>query len=324
MKRFKNILYVNEPTAEQESTIARAVSLAVNNQADLTIVDVIPSQVVEAGIGLPSGGPISNELRAAVESDQRKAIESMVQSFKERLQIRLEVLVGKTYLEAIRAVLKNGYDLLIKPAENPTWTNKLFGSDDLHLLRKCPCPVWLMKPPEKSNYSSILAAVDFNLFTPLSSEYELNREILELASSLALSDVASLHIIHAWEALAEGMLMSRGGMSPEGVSNYVSKEQTSHRTEFYRLSEELRGWIGKDAYDHLSPKFHLPKGPAKKVIAPLAAELRADLVVMGTVARTGISGLIIGNTAEAILDQLACSVLAIKPPGFKTPVKLDE
>jgi len=322
MKRFKNILYVNEPTAEQESTIARAVSLAVNNQADLTIVDVIPTQVVTAGIGLPPGGPVSTELRAAVETDQRKAMESMVQSFKERLQIRLEILVGKTYLEAIRAVLKNGYDLLIKPAENPTWTNRLFGSDDLHLLRKCPCPVWLMKPPEKSNYSSILAAVDFNLLAPLPSENELNREILELAASLAISDFASLHLIHAWEALAEGMLTSRGGMSPEGVIDYVEKERASHRAELYRLAKELPGWIDKDAFEHLSPSFHLPKGPARIVIPAFAAELRADLVVMGTVARTGISGLIIGNTAEAILDQLSCSVLAIKPPGFKTPVEV--
>jgi universal stress protein E len=324
MKRFKNILYVNEPTAEQESTIARAVSLAVNNQADLTIVDVIPTEVVTAGIGLPPGGPMSDELRTALESDQRSALEAMVQSFKGRMHIQVEVLVGQTYLEAIRAVLKNGYDLLIKPAENPTWMNRLFGSDDLHLLRKCPCPVWLMKPPEKSDYSSILAAVDFNLLAPFPSEHELNRQILELAASLALSDFASLHIAHAWEALAEGMLMSRGGMSPEGVTNYVTKEQASHRTELYRLAEDLRGWIGKEAYDHLSPGFHLPKGPAKKVIAPMAAELGVDLVVMGTVARTGISGLIIGNTAEAILDQLTCSVLAIKPPGFKTPVKLDD
>ena len=324
MKRFKNILYLNEPAVDQASTIARAVSLAVNNQADLTIVDVIPSQVVTAGIGLPPGGPISNELRAAVESDHRKAMESMVQSFKERLQIRLEVLVGKTYLEVIRAVLKNGYDLLIKPAENPTWTNRLFGSDDLHLLRKCPCPVWLMKPPEKSNYSNILAAVDFDLLAPRHSENDLNREILELAASLTLSDAASLHIAHAWEALAERMLVSRGGVSPEGVTNYVTGEHERHRKELYRLAEQLRGWIGKEAYDYLSPGLHLPEGPAKKVIAPLAAGLGADLVVMGTVARTGISGLIIGNTAEAILDQLSCSVLAIKPRDFKTPVKFDE
>jgi nucleotide-binding universal stress UspA family protein len=324
MKRFKKILYVNEPSVNQESTVARAVSLAVNNQADLTIIDVIPTQVVTAGLGLPPGGPLAKDLQAIVESDHRKMMETMVQSSVERLQIRLDVLIGKTYLEAIRAVLKDGYDLLIKPAENPSWTNRLFGSDDLHLLRKCPCPVWLIKTPEKSNYSSIMAAVDFDLLVPSPAEDDLNREILELASSLALSDFASLHIVHAWEAIAEKTMLSRGGTSPENISNYVETEQARHRNELYRLAEKLRGWIGKDTYDYLSPRVHLPEGAGKKVIAPLAAELRADLVIMGTVARTGISGVIIGNTAEAIFDQLTCSVLAIKPPGFKTPVKLSE
>lgn len=322
MKRFKNILYVNEPTVDQTSALARVVSLAVNNQAHLTIVDVIPTQVVTAGIGLTPGGPVSEDLRAAVESDHRKALESMAQPFSERLQVRLDVLVGKTYLEAIRAVLKNGYDLLTKPAENPSWTRRLFGSDDVHLLRKCPCPVWLMKPLEKSNYGNILAAVDFDLMAPSPSENDLNREILELAASLALSDSASLHIVHAWEALAEKTMMSRGGISPEGLVNYGEREHERHRKELYRLAEQLRGWIGKEAYDYISPGFQLPEGSAKQVIAPLAVGLGADLVVMGTVARTGISGLIIGNTAEAILDQLECSVLAIKPPGFKTPVKV--
>jgi nucleotide-binding universal stress UspA family protein len=324
MRRFKNILYLNEPAVDQASAVARAVSLAENNQADLTIIDVIPTQVVTAGIGLPPGGPISKELRVVVESDRRKALESMVQPFRERLQIRLDVLVGKTFLEAIRAILKNGYDLLIKPAENPSWTNRLFGSDDLHLLRKCPCPIWLMKPAEKWNYSSVMAAVDFDSLAPLPSEHDLNREILELAASLALSDFASLHIVHAWEALPEKTISSRGGVSPEGFSTYFEGERGRHRNELYRLAEKLRTWIGKEAYDYLSPGFHLPEGPAKTVIAQLAAVLRTDLVVMGTVARTSISGMFIGNTAEAIFDQLTCSVLAIKPPGFKTPVKLDE
>jgi nucleotide-binding universal stress UspA family protein len=89
------------------------------------------------------------------------------------------------------------------------------------------------------------------------------------------------------------------------------------------LGDKLHGWIGKDEYAHLSPSFHLPKGSAKEVIAPLAMELEADLVVMGTVAHTSIRGFFMGNTAESILDQLACSVLAVKPPGFRTPVKED-
>ncbi len=324
MKSFKNILYVAEETVDQESAIARAVSMAENHQADLTIVEVIPTQMITSGIGLLTDESVPGELRVAVESDHRRALESMLDPFRERWRLRQEVLFGRKYLEAIRAVLKNGYDLLIKPAENPSWTHRLFGSDDLHLLRKCPCPVWLMKLPEKPNYSNVLAAVDFDLPAPLPSEQDLNREILELAASSALADSASLHIVHAWETHAAKTMVSRGTMSSEGLAHYVEREHDRHRNGLYRLAEQLHGWIGGEAYDFLSPGLHLPEGPAKKVIAPLAAELRADLVVMGTVARTGISGMIIGNTAEAIFDQLACSVLAVKPPGFKTPVKLDE
>ena len=48
-----------------------------------------------------------------------------------------------------------------------------------------------------------------------------------------------------------------------------------------------------------------------------------DLVVMGTVARSGIAGMLIGNTAERVLRKLPCSVLAVKPEGFTSPVRLD-
>lgn len=324
MKRFKNILYVNDSTDDQAWAIARAVCLAENKQADLTVVDVIPIEVVTAGIGLPPGGPISTDLKAAVVADHHDRLEALVKPYQQRLSIRLDVLVGNTALEVIRAVLKNAYDLVIKPAENPSWLERLFGKNDMHLLRQCPCPVWLMKPREKANYNTILAAVDFDPLGPLGTDRDLNREILELAGLLAMSNFASLHLAHAWEAFVEAPPLSKGATSLVGAAYYVEKTHARHRNGLYLLGEEMRKWIGVDTYDYLSPSLHLTKGPAKKVIPRLAAELRADLVVMGTIARTGISGLIIGNTAEAILDQLSCSVLAIKPPGFKTPVRLAE
>ncbi|MEX2133825.1 MAG: universal stress protein [Acidimicrobiia bacterium] len=62
------------------------------------------------------------------------------------------------------------------------------------------------------------------------------------------------------------------------------------------------------------------QGTASKVFPKLADVLEVGLIVMGTVARTGISGLIMGNTAETILRSVRCSVLAVKPEGFVTPV----
>jgi len=58
-------------------------------------------------------------------------------------------------------------------------------------------------------------------------------------------------------------------------------------------------------------------------VPAIAHELAVDLVVMGTVARTGIAGFFMGNTAESILTQLDCSVLTIKPPGFISPITLE-
>jgi len=63
---------------------------------------------------------------------------------------------------------------------------------------------------------------------------------------------------------------------------------------------------------------------ARIEIPALVKRIDADLVVMGTVARTGVPGFIMGNTAETILNQIDCSVFAIKPPGFETPVTMDD
>jgi nucleotide-binding universal stress UspA family protein len=310
MKLFTNILYVTEETADQASAVERAVSLAENNQAQLTIIDVIP--------------PVADEYRADTVTDRMKALEALVEPYHNRLKIQIDVLIGTTFLEVIRAVLRNAHDLVIKAAQNLDLLKRLFGSDDMHLLRKCPCPIWLMKPPEKANYERILAAVDFDPLRPIASEQALNLEILELAGSLALSDFASLHLVHAWEAFAERAMLARGDISNESITAHVEKQYSLHQDGLDMLGEMLRDRIGTDAYNSISPRFHLPKGPARKMIATLAAELQADLVVMGTVARTGISGFFIGNTAEEILNQLSCSVLAVKPPGFATPVRLAE
>jgi nucleotide-binding universal stress UspA family protein len=319
MKRFKNILYVFEQHVAQETNIARAVSLTQNNQARLTFIDVIPE--LTTGLVLPTGGPDAPDLMAAKIAERRQVLESLVAPYTAQLDFDIEILVGTKFLEVIRAVLRNDYDLVIKPAENPDWIQRLFGSDDMHLLRKCPCPVWLMKPQEKNNYECIVAAVDFDPSDIDSDEQALNQQILRLAGSLALSDFAGLHLVHAWDAPEAGFVRVWAKNPDTAEMNMIEGERARHKSGMDALVRMLRAQIGEEAYKYLSPRVHLPKGLAGKTIPALVKELKADLVVMGTVARTGIPGLIIGNTAEAIFDQLQCSVLAVKPPGFVTPVR---
>ncbi|HET9032857.1 MAG TPA: universal stress protein [Dokdonella sp.] len=319
MNLFKNILYVSESTVAEEASIMRAVSLAENNQADLTVIDVVPS--LTAGIGMPSGGPTSRDLQSATVDERRKKLEALIEPHAKRLNIQVEVLVGRTFLEVIRFVLRNKHDLLIKPAENPGFIERLFGSDDMQLLRNCPCPVWLARAGEKSKYQNILAAVDFNPDMPDAVEQDLNRQILGLAGSLAFSDFAALHVVHVWDAPSEAMVRIWANNPQVASAEYVKGVRSSHESAYDGLRQQLVERVGEDASNYLSPQFHLRRGAAATAIPETARELQADLVVMGTVARTGIAGLLIGNTAEAVLEQLQCSVLAVKPSGFVSPVK---
>lgn len=322
MKRFKHILCMVEPGDASKPAIERAVSLAENNQANLTVASVI--ERITAGIGLPDGGPISTELQAAMANEHEQKLQPLLEPYRKRIDIQTRILKGVPFLEIIREVLRNGHDLVIKSPETQDWLGRIFGSNDMHLLRKCPCPVWLIKTEAPQTYRSILAAVDVDdgySAPELKTRHVLSRKILEMAGSLALSEFSELHIVHVWDAVGESTMRGAFVRTPEKqVLAYVEQLRRQHAQALDSLLDEVKGKLGQDALDYLKPKVHLVRGWARKEIPLLAKQFNADLVVMGTVARTGIPGFIMGNTAETILNQIECSVLAIKPPGFVSPV----
>jgi len=321
MKRFKDILYVVEAGEACGPALERAVSLAESNQACLTVVDVI--ERVPTDIDVSEG----SDLQTAMMSTHEQRLKALVDPYRTRIEIQIKVLQGIPFIEIIREVLRNGRDLVIKVPEAPNWLDRLFSSANMNLLRKCPCPVWFTKPTPQKTYRLILAAVDVDDAHPpaeLKSRHTLNQQILEMASSLALSDFAELHIVHVWEAWGESCL---GGpfinMPEEKVLAFVEKVKLQRATNLDALMGEMASNLGQETVDYLKPKTHLVKGRPPKEIPELAKRIEADLVVMGTVARTGVPGFIMGNTAETILNKIDCSVLAIKPPGFVTPVTLE-
>ncbi|MDX1599147.1 MAG: universal stress protein [Marinobacter sp.] len=319
MNRFKNILYVlNEPIGEPSASLIRAVSLAKNNQADLTLLYVLPklslsSYSKQAGIS-------GQELQSRILAHEQAALDRLLSLLDQNLTIQTRIQVGKRYLESIRAVQAKNFDLVVKEADAVDWLDRFFGSDDMHLLRKCPCPVWLMKKDEKADYKHIMAAVDFDTGDEDSGNDELNSVIMDLASSLALADFTSLDVVNAYD-VPEAGFVSLWTDQPDKVERELLASEYSLRARTMdELLEELKHKLGTESYNYLSLRSHLVQGVPGREIPKMAKKVKADLVVMGTVARTGISGIIIGNTAELILSQLRCSVLAIKPRGFVSPV----
>ena len=326
MKRFKNILCVVDAHAKNGAALERAVALAENNQANLTVISVV--ERISAGIGIQGDVPIPLDLQKIAQQDHLDKLNSHLQQYKDRAAITARILSGSPFLEIIREVLRGEHDLVIKNAETYNWMENLFGSNDMHLLRKCPCPVWLLKPGIKQTFRRILAAVDLDDAygaKERTARHQLNIQLLEMAGSLALSDFSELHVVHVWQALGERTLRSSlVQVSDEQISAYIDQIHNHRKSGLKQLLSEFADTAGKSAYEYMNPQSHLIKGWARKEIPALARSLEIDLVVMGTVGRTGIPGFLMGNTAETILSQINCSVLAVKPPGFVTPITLDD
>jgi len=190
MKRFKRILCVVDPRQPTDTVLDRAVSLAQNNQAMLTVASVVPR--LAAGMGMPDGGATSAELQQAQIADSRRRLDSAVAPLRSAIIMEAKVLMGTAFLEIIREVLRHGHDLVIKAPEEPAWLHRLFGSDDMHLLRKCPGPVWVVKHAPSKSYRRILAAVDVDVDYPaseLETRRKLNVDILELAVEAILQQI---------------------------------------------------------------------------------------------------------------------------------------
>lgn len=319
MNRFKNILCVIANAAHAEPALLRAVALAEANQARLTAVTVLP--LARSAWGPPGAQRAAGELEQALRREHLRELELLTAPYADRLAVAHEVLFGTGFLEVIRFVLARGHDLLVKTAENPSFVQRLFGSNDMQLLRECPCPVWLTHPEEKADYESIVAAVDFDADLPGERATELNAQIIALASAIALSDPADLHLVHVWDAPAEMMLRHWSSNPVVDGPSYAQAVRSDSEKGMQKLAGALRSLLGDEAYEYLAPDYHLVRGSPLTMIPTMARQLDADLVVMGTVGRSGIAGLFIGNTAEMVLEQVQCSVLAIKPPGFVSPVE---
>jgi nucleotide-binding universal stress UspA family protein len=140
---------------------------------------------------------------------------------------------------------------------------------------------------------------------------------MDLATSLARREESELLIAHVWSLYGETLL--RGGFGrtdEEEVDRLLQETEAEHRRRLDVL-------LGKYELQDLAWQPYLLKGDAGRIIPALAREKKADLIVMGTLSRSGIAGFLIGNTAEKTLQNVECSVLAVKPDGFVSPVKVD-
>lgn len=310
MKQIKNILLALDGKYQRQALIAQVAAIAGKQGARATLLSVLDMPPGKQEMGIES-----SELQRLMTEERVEQLQDIASEIeKHGLQVTFKVAQGKSFIEIIREALKEDYDLVMKPAESDESARGIFfGSTDMQLLRMCPSPVWVIKPTHHAQVSKIMLAVD--LLPADQEKSALADKVLEWGKVIAHLAGAELHVLHIWDLYGEATLRGRAVLA-DTVDNLVRDEEQRHR-------QWLEDALSRSGLAQEEVQVHFCRGEAKKLIPAIAHQIETDVLIMGTVGRTGIPGFFIGNTADSVLHHVDCSILAIKPDGFVTPVKVE-
>lgn len=304
MATFTHVLVDIDATAAVHPALVRAFDLAVRTGARLTIVDVLPHVPKAARVFA------THDIEQELVDHRLEALARVARQAPKSIEIATGLLRGRPAQAIISEASRLKVDLVMRShGRDLVMPPPAFGPVDMQLLRHCASPVWIVGPADVAPPGRIAAAID--AATERDEERVLNSRIIDVAVTLGEVWDASVAIVHAWAPLGEELLRSR--MKASAFDAYQYEMRAAAETA-------MRDAIAAAGPRAASAKTVVIKAEPHEAILKYVKEEGIDLTVMGTVARRGIAGAVIGNTAERVLRELRQSVLAIKPEGFESPL----
>ena len=306
---YERILAATDFSLPAEAAVKQAVWLARQAGTQITLAHTMPdlrkgvhSATHQAKLDLLYGadGGLQQEMRQDSETKLRRMIVNLNAI---DLNIKFETLLGDAFVEVTHSVQQDGYDLVLAGTRGlAPWEQFFVGSTAKRLIRKCPSSVWIVKAEHVGPPKAVLAATDFS---------DVSRRAVLEGLWVAQQASAEFHLLHVVDSMdVPDDIISR---IPKGSSlRSEINEEAKHRLD--RFVESLNT-------DPDQLRLHLSFGTPWQEIGRLAKHLNLDLIALGTVGRSGIKGVLLGNTAEKVLDACDCSILTVKPAGFVSPIE---
>lgn len=312
--KFDRILVATDFSASAEAALKQAAWLARTNRAELSLVHVLPDlrnsprsmsgpkmqRLLELAYG---EGEDFKEFSAAMESQTLAELRKSVSKVDaDDLHVECRVLGGEMIVELVHEIRAKKIDLVMTGTRgNSGWEQFFIGSNSARAIRQCPTCVWIVKESDRRPPNLVLSAIDFSA----ASVNATNRALF-----IAKQANAEFHLLHVVDSMD----------IPEDAISKIPRG-SSLRDEIHEEAEKhLDDFVVTLDVDPASIKKHVRWGTPWKEISRLAEQLEADLIAMGTVGRSGIVGLLLGNTAEKVLGVCNCSILTSKPDNFVSPI----
>ncbi|OUS26356.1 universal stress protein UspE [Thalassotalea sp. 42_200_T64] len=303
MERYQNILVIIDPTMEEQKALTRACKLASKTGAKITAFLSIYDFSYEMTTML--SGEERETMRETVVKGRENWLNDLIEDYDR--EITPKVVWHNRPFEAILSEVRDSqFDVVLKSThQHPTLQSVIFTPTDWHLIRKCWVPLLLVKEHQWPENGHILAAV--NAGSEEQEHQSLNDKISEEALNLSKMINADVHFVNSYPGTPINIAIE----IPEFDAAEYNQTMKQHHIDV------MKEYASKY---HLSDEFlHVEEGLPEDVIDKVAQQIDAELVILGTVGRTGLSAVLIGNTAEHVIDRLNCDLLALKPDGYQSP-----
>jgi universal stress protein E len=294
-----HLVVIIDPTSTKQPALAKALAIATQFDAAVTLLSLDTTKL--------------RELRLAKKSPWRKSAPryASLQAWLDHLAIPLrargidvttQVVAGDPDRDSLLCWLRQSdVDFALKDLHPHTSAKRAFLTDsDWRLVRFCPIPLLLCRPRQWQDSPIVVASVD-----PLhgSDPYALlDHEIMAYAAYIVKRLNGKLHAFHALNPAAGAMTAIAGVPRPKDVD------------QAHAVNEQQRRWAIKAfvrRYAVAKERLHVTIGLPETLLPRIAMEHNADIVVMGALARNGVTGAEVGRTAAAVLDSLPCDVLVL-------------
>lgn len=297
MKPYSHLVAAIDFTPSCRNALRQAVRLAAGNSAKVTAVHVMDEFLV-------------HELKKALSVDQatvRAEWRARLQKFVEETDIgtahvQVEVRIGHPLQEISELCCSLGADLLVMGVKGSRQEPNRVGVIAAKCVRKAPLDVLLVREDASAAFKKVATCVDFS---------ENSAKAVRRALLMAQVDGAVVDCLYVYQS-ALSMSLDYGGMgAPLPI--------TTNAEALDRWNEELKNFImplSAEVPDVPLSSSVVERMNIRETILEHVQETQADLVVVGTRGKTGLREMLIGTTAEKIVANAPCSILAVKPDAM--------
>lgn len=291
-----SFLVVIDPSRDAQPALERAIQTARLTGGKLHLFECVN----DSYNGTLSGS--ADEIKKAVLKEFEHQLDPLVDRVRLLdIEVSSELVWAEDWRQAVVEASKRNKSFMVFKS---TYIHSLAErnkakTSDWSLLRECPCPVLLMHHNSNWENRRILAAV--NIASEDESHIKLNRKVIDVAGVFAEGYSADVHYVNAISPV------TTPDSSPSNNGMFYAFDDVAEIKQPVEVNPQSVASYCSVGVE----RCHVVPGPTDQAILTLAEEIGVDLIIIGTVRRSGIKGRIIGNTAEKLLDKTAADILTL-------------